>query len=467
MRKLGIYFLVCCLCLITCTSAIFAEDYDFENNESTYYALCSQTGMTDEDKTVCKLFQTYLSEKANNIQQEITAANKELESIKSDLNAVLSKISELDKKIEEIEKQQEELELQILTIEANIAELEVEIEERTLRIEEIDEQLRLRMYNMQSIISLNKYIEYLMGATDFADLIRRTSALNQLMDYDSNQMQLLEDEKVQLEADIEDMEEQKASLEGQKELYETTKKTVEEARATQLAYRAEYLKKQAELEAAVRGTKEELSSIQSAINDIADKINYVPPSAGWIYPIKESFYISAGAWYYPKSFGGGMHLGVDFAASTSKHVVAPANGIVAYTYDRCTTGGLNNTCGIPKYGGNQALLIVQVGDNTYGILLCHMSKGLNVKAGDYVSQGDIIGNVGSTGSSTGPHLHIEVYDLGTMSIQTAWNKFKSTGNVTFGTGWYTLSTTCDNKAAPCRMNPQKVFNVKVGYTYNQ
>lgn len=466
MKKLAVSILVCCMCLCGFSYNIMAVDYDFENNEDMYYQMCSRSGLTSDERAVCKLFQDYLNQKAANIQKEIEAASKELAELKKDLNAVVKKINDFNTMIANIEAQQAALTLQIKDIEGNINILEIEIEARMNRIAEIDEQLRLRMYNMQAIFSMNKYIEYLMGATDFADLIRRTSALNQLVDYDTTQMQLLEDEKLQLEADVAEMEEQKASLQEQKALYETTKKTLKEAKAVQEMYKAEYLKKQAEIEAAKRSIESELDIIQDQIKDIAEKIDYIPPSAGWIYPVKENFYISAGAWYYPSSFGGGIHLGVDFAAGKTKHVVAPANGIVVYVYDKCTSGGLGNGCGIPWGGGNQVLLIVQVGSHTYGILNCHMSKGIDVKAGEIVKQGAILGNVGSTGNSSGAHLHQEIYDLGSMTIQQAVNKFKNSGDVTFGTGWNTLSTTCDNKGTPCRMNPQKIYNVKVGKSYN-
>ena len=465
MRKLFVYFLVSCLFMGMFVTNVFANDYDFENNEDTYYQMCSKPGLTNDEKAVCKLFQTYLNEKVSDRQEAVNAANKELASLKNDLNKVLKKIEEFDKLIESIEKQQAALETQIKEIENNIKLLELEIEERQNRIHEIDEQLKLRLYNMQGMLSMNKYIEYLMGASDFADLIRRTSSLNQLMNYDIDQIKLLEEEKAKLEADVLSLEEQKVALEEQKALYETTRKTYESARKTQIELRAVYLAKQAKIEADNRNLQTELNEIKNQMQDIANNINYIPPSSGWIYPIKESFYISAGAWYYPKSFGGGLHLGVDFAAGKNKHVVAPANGIVAYTYDKCTSGGLGNGCGIPWGGGNQVLLIVQVGSRTYGILNCHMSKGLDVKTGDIVEQGTILGNVGSTGNSSGAHLHQEIYDLGTMSLQQALNRYKSYG-VTFGTGWNTLTTTCDRRGTPCRMNPQNIYNVKVGYSYN-
>ena len=465
MKKILISLITCCLTLGVFVTSVYATDYDFENNEDTYYQMCSKDGLTEAEKSVCKLFQEYLNDKASKRQEEILAIKNNLSSIKSDLNKTLKEIEKFDSMIAEIEKEQAALELQIQEIETNIKSLEEQIEARTLRIEEIDEQLRLRMNNSQGIMARNRYLEYLMGASDFADLIRRISALNQLFDYDANQMRLLEEEKALLQEDVANLQEQVAALEAQKELHEITKKNYEEAKAVQEELKARYLQEQAIIEAQNRDLQAELNEIQSQIKDIANSINYIPPSSGWIYPIKESFYISAGAWYYPKSFGGGMHLGVDFAASKSKHVVAPANGVVAYVYDKCTSGGLGNGCGVPWGGGNQVLLIVQVGNSTYGILNCHMSKGLDVKVGDIVEQGTILGNVGSTGNSSGAHLHQEIYYLGSMSIQNAIRRYETHG-VTFGTGWNTLSTTCDNRGAPCRMNPQKIYNVKVGYTYD-
>ena len=446
-------------------SPVLANEYDFENNADTYYQMCSQSGLTDAQKDVCKLFQQYLSKNASDVQDKVSAAKKDLANIKSDLNKTIKEIEKFEALVANIEKQQAALEVQILEIETNIESLELQIEERTLRIQEIDEQLRIRMNNMQGIMSMNKYLEYLMGASDFADLIRRISALNQLYSYDASQMQLLKEEKVLLQADIENLQEQIAALEAQKELYETTKKSYEEAIAVQLELQARYYQEEARIEEENRKLEDELKEIKEQMKDIANVLDYIPPSAGWIYPIKERFSISSGAWYYPKSFGGGLHLGVDFAAGKTKHVVAPANGIVAYTYDKCTTGGLGNKCGVPSGGGNVVLLIVQVGKYTYGILNCHMSPGLDVKTGDIVEQGTILGNVGSTGNSSGPHLHHEIFYLGTMSMEDALARYKKYG-VAFGAGWGSLNTTCEKRGIPCRLNPLEIYNVKQGKSYN-
>ncbi|MDD6466745.1 MAG: peptidoglycan DD-metalloendopeptidase family protein [Erysipelotrichaceae bacterium] len=462
MKKVSIFFVVCCLVFGLGIFPIAADDYDFKNNEDKYYALCSKTGLTSEEKAACKAFQSYLTEQAKDIQDKINDWNSQLDSIRKDINKVLQVIEQLDAEIAKIERQQTQLEKQINVLETEIASLEIEIKAREENIEKIDEQIKIRMKNMQSIFSINKYIEYIAGANDFVDLIRRTSAINQLMNYDTDQMKLLEQEKEKLEENVTELNTQKASFVSQNELLDDMKKEVQNAKNVQREYYATYLKKQAELEASKRENVKDLDDLQDKLNEISKALGSVAPSAGWIYPVNAGWYISAGAWYYPSSFGGGLHLGVDFAASNKRKVVAVANGVVAYTYDKCTTGGLGNSCGGVWGSGNAVLLLVQVGSHTYGVWTCHMSKGLQVKKGDIVTQGTVLGNVGSTGNSSGNHTHVEIYDLGTMSLQTALNTFARTGDVTFGAGWGSLRTTCDRKGTPCRMNPQKIFNVKPG-----
>ena len=134
MRKFFISLLVCCLSLVFFGSSVFATDYDFENNEDTYYQMCSKGGLTESEKNVCKLFQQYLNDKAFNRQNEIASAKEKLEEIKADLNTTLKKIAEFDALIEEIEREQQALELQIQELETNIKLL---VDDTDMKIAEI------------------------------------------------------------------------------------------------------------------------------------------------------------------------------------------------------------------------------------------------------------------------------------------------------------------------------------------
>lgn len=93
---------------------------------------------------------------------------------------------------------------------------------------------------------------------------------------------------------------------------------------------------------------------------------------------------------------GSLHQGVDIAASTGTKIIAADAGMVSFAG---WNGGYGNLVKIDHGGGKETY---------YG----HMSK-IAVKVGDTVAKGDVIGYVGSTGNSTGPHLHFEVREGGT------------------------------------------------------
>jgi murein DD-endopeptidase MepM/ murein hydrolase activator NlpD len=86
-----------------------------------------------------------------------------------------------------------------------------------------------------------------------------------------------------------------------------------------------------------------------------------------------------------------MHEGLDIAAPHGKEVVAPSDGVIIFA-------GLE--------GGYGNVLVI---DHGYGVKTRygHLSK-LEVKTGDHVKRGQVVGAVGNTGRSTGPHLHYEV-----------------------------------------------------------
>ncbi|MSP19813.1 MAG: LysM peptidoglycan-binding domain-containing protein [Bdellovibrionales bacterium] len=90
--------------------------------------------------------------------------------------------------------------------------------------------------------------------------------------------------------------------------------------------------------------------------------------------------------------GGEKHEGIDIAAPKGTQVLASRSGHVIYSGS--------------KISGYGKMVILRHPD-TYATVYAHLSK-INVKKGDFVSRGQSLGKVGSTGRSTGPHLHFEV-----------------------------------------------------------
>lgn len=174
-------------------------------------------------------------------------------------------------------------------------------------------------------------------------------------------------------------------------------------------------------------------------------------SESWLPFIKNGT-ISAGTWAYPN---GGMHLGLDVAASLYSPIFAGANGIVLYADAPVDSncGYLGNYCGWPQGGGNTICMIMAVQDAIYGVSLNHLSNQLCVVAGQQFHQGDLLAYSGNSGNSTGPHTHIEVFQL-KVSLAEAVSYFQRGADFSFGCGWRAPAT-CS--AIACRVRPEEVF----------
>ena len=128
-----------------------------------------------------------------------------------------------------------------------------------------------------------------------------------------------------------------------------------------------------------------------------------PSPSGFIWPTPGFYYISSG-------FGarwGTTHKGIDIgdAGIMGGAVCASKSGTVTYVNNTCTHNyGKSSSCGC---GGGYGNYVIIQHDGTYSTLYGHMTNAV-VSVGDYVQQGDVIGYVGSTGWSTGAHLHFEV-----------------------------------------------------------
>ena len=175
-------------------------------------------------------------------------------------------------------------------------------------------------------------------------------------------------------------------------------------------------------------------------------------SSFWQNPV-ENGTISAGCWSYPD---GGLHLGLDIASVMYSDVLAVANGIVLYAHAPVDSnnGYLGNWCGWPNGGGNTICMVVAVNDRLYAISYAHLSNEIYVTSGQQVSQGTVIAKSGNSGNSTGPHTHVEVFEL-KQDLNSIVEYFRNSGaDFSFGCG-YSEAATCSGYA--CRIDPETVL----------
>lgn len=126
-------------------------------------------------------------------------------------------------------------------------------------------------------------------------------------------------------------------------------------------------------------------------------------SSGFQMPLSASYSISTG---YNEGRWGEKHKGIDFAAAGGSTIYSISDGIVVNVQTGCPRGSYGDTCG--GGFGNRVYVAYNNGDgHTYYVIYAHMLS-VNVHQGDTVSAGSVLGAVGSSGSSTGDHLHLEI-----------------------------------------------------------
>ena len=134
-----------------------------------------------------------------------------------------------------------------------------------------------------------------------------------------------------------------------------------------------------------------------------EEIEHLVPAGSTVWPVDGRISSPFGQRTDPILGGTRMHPGIDIAASSGTPIKAAGDGVVVMAG---SNGGYGNWTLIDHGGG------LATG-------YAHQSR-IGVRIGQHVSTGEIIGNVGSTGASTGPHLHWEVRVNGTPVDLMGW-----------------------------------------------
>ncbi len=337
-------------------------------------------------------------QKRDQIQKELDT----LKAQKADQQAIQKKLEE------QVANTEDEISLvteELNKIKAELSTVQAELDAKNAELESNKELFKQRLRAMYMTSGSGAELQVLLGSDDMADYLAKTELTRSVSAHDS---QLIEE----IVAAVNEVESKAAEIRVKKDAQDAVKK--------ELAAKQQDLNNQMnELSSVLASLEENIDDKEAAYNaavaEVDQLASQVVASVGdsrlsydgnFLWPVPGYYNITSGfKWRW-----GRQHKGIDISSSgiSGKPIVAAADGVVmTATYN---TGGYGNYVMI-NHGVNNGA--------SYVTLYGHMTRYV-VSAGQSVTQGQVIGYVGSTGFSTGPHLHFEIRVNGTAVDPAAY-----------------------------------------------
>lgn len=371
----------------------------------------------------------------SSLNNEKESNNKEINNAQSELKEVQGQKSKAVSEVENIENKITACENDIETISGNITNLSSDIEAGEAEIQKLESEYKeMEGLSAERLVLMyedanSSYIDFLLSSESLTDFLSKYYMVSELTSYDTELLEKnaakkkeLEEEKVKLETSKKELETSKiqkeraqteletakgekakqvAELSGEEkeiqahidQLKEDNKSIDAQIAAAQAMIQAELQKQKSSAKSSKKSSSSSSSSSDSSNSDDEEEEadSGSSSSSGFIRPV--SGYSVTTGWYYSS---GALHGAVDFSGSgiSGKPVLAVADGIVVTT--AALTSSYGNYIIIAHYNG------------LYTLYAHGQAGSIAVSQGQKVTQGQQIMRVGSTGNSTGPHLHFEV-----------------------------------------------------------
>ena len=367
---------------------------------------------------------TELNNEKEQNQQQIDEKNQKKEEIQAEKSATVEEIEKITTQIQDYENQINELNTKITDLNNKIQESEEKLNKAQEDYDKQEELLEARLVaNYEA--GETSFLDVLLSSDSITDLISNYYLVTEIATNDAELLEKIEKEKQDIEKAKQDLENSKRELDtskaekqsvstqlqsskAEKDQYVTKLTADEQAIQSQIdelneankSIDAEIKQKEAEMKRKLEEYKKQQQQNNASNSNGSNNSNGGTStgggpvsSSGFIYPVPSAYSRITTQLYYSS---GQYHGAVDFGSSgiNGQPVYAVADGIV-YTAKALTT----------SYGN----YVIIMHDNGLFTLYAHGQAGsIRVSEGQRVKQGQQIMNVGSTGNSTGPHLHFEV-----------------------------------------------------------
>lgn len=342
-----------------------------------------------------------LSDQIASLERKQAAIKSEIAELKKDISKQQELKTALQKQINNVQDQIDLYNSEISSLNNKIAALEAEIEQTQQSLEENKEAFKGRLRAMY-VSGEHSSLSLLLSADDFGDFLYKTELMRSVTEYDSVVIDQLNADIQKLEADSKELEDKKASVNSMKSEMTAKQNELNNSMKELNSVISEMNDQKSDLEAESAEYTAAINKLEKEIAAAASKAqtsNAVYSGAQFLWPVTGYYNITSGF----RTASRPTHNGIDIASSGiyGKPIIAVADGTVLLATNNAGGYGLYVMINHGSYNGN-----------SYTTLYGHMSS-MAVSAGQSVKAGQVIGYVGSTGRSTGPHLHYEIRVNGT------------------------------------------------------
>ena len=366
---------------------------------SDEYNIETKAATLSENKETVKNLESDLK----SIQDSLSQIRKNLDAAKKGQSDQLAIKKQLDEEIALTEREIETINKLIEGYNVQIAENETAISEKESEIQKTLDVIADRLVMQQETGTVN-ILSYILGSSDFTDLLTRLEVADALFEYDRILIEDLSTDKFDLEVlrdeitatrdkcseSIVNLEAKTVELQGK---IDEADKYIKSYQNDVSKYQEQYNAKESE----ANSIANEIKDIQSKIRD-QERVDYTGNGFRFPLPYDVTYWNTGGfGWRVWKdgSRPTDFHRGIDFACARGTPIYAANSGTVILS-KRSSSFGL--------------YIIIDHGGGVTS-LYAHCSK-LIAQVGDKVQKGDKIAEVGSTGNSTGNHLHFAMLENG-------------------------------------------------------
>lgn len=361
-------------------------------------------------------------DKLKDQKAEIDANIKELEGQLSEnlseMEAIVAQKNLIDQEVFALHQQVQNINDQVAAYSQLINEKQVELDDAEARLADLKQKNKERIRAMEEGGKLT-YWSVLFKSNDFSDFLDRLTMIQEIAAADDRRLKEISKVAKEIEEAKQELEAEKTALEATKAELAESEKVLEEKRAEAEKLLADLIATGEEYERMMEEAEKEASKLESEISDKKEDYEnakrqewlstsvpptYKPNSSGtagapntvegvtWLIPCNYTRFSSPFGYRIHPIYGDRrFHYGVDLAAPSGTPIIATRSGKVTWTTYDSSSG---------------YYVVIDHGDGFESKYL-HMTHYI-VSPGQQVTAGQVIGYVGSTGASTGPHLHFSI-----------------------------------------------------------